>query len=113
MVHIESTSTHTLILPVSLFSLSPLRESCWTRAGCANRARIGRSCTRGCVWLLEGGETRTAAAASNAIEPESTCVVSAVRAASTMTVAADVAAASRAAGFLAAEAFLGLGRADP
>jgi len=30
-----------------------------------------------------------------------------------MAVAADVAAASRAAGFLTAEAFLGLGRADP
>jgi len=40
-------------------------------------------------------------------------VVSAVRAASTMAVAADVAAASREAGFLTAEAFLGLGRADP
>ena len=74
---------------------------------------LAASCTRGCVWLLGGGETRTAAAASNAVAPESTCVVSAVRAASTMAVAADVAAASRAAGFLTAEAFLGLGRADP
>jgi hypothetical protein len=91
MVHIDSTSTHTLILPVSTSTHTLILP----------------------VWLLEGGETRTAAAASNAVEPESTCVVSAVRAASTMTVAADVAAASRAAGFLAAEAFLGLGRADP
>ena len=62
-----------------------LRACCWTRAVCASRARIlAASCTRGCVWLLGGGETRAAAAASNAVAPESTCVVSAVRAASTM-----------------------------
>ena len=78
-------------------------------AGLALGVPVGpTSCTRGCVWLLGGGETRTATAASNAVAPESANVVSAVGTAATMVVTADVAVASRAAGFFTAEAFLGL-----
>ena len=82
-------------------------------AGLALGVPVGPvSCTSGCVWLLGGGDTRTVAVAYNAVAPESTCVVTAVRAASTMAVAADVAAASAADNFLTAAPFLGLGRAD-